>query len=192
MVALVVAVLAVSFVVADRRSRRALATGVAVVLVAAVVVVALDLRGESAGSATSGRFGLAKSTWAVFTDHPGVGVGVGAQPLASREETGRRAEASASHTTPLTVAAELGVLGLLAYAAFLVGSARTALLAARRELGVGVVLGAAFLLLVVHSLFYAGFYENPAVWAAVALAAAVATRAGGGDDARAAIGAARS
>ena len=54
-------------------------------------------------------------------DRPLAGVGLGSQPAASqaRSKQGGSPTRFVSHTTPLTVAAELGVLGLAAYAALL-------------------------------------------------------------------------
>ena len=103
-----------------------------------------------------------------------VGVGVGGQPLVSAEENGRRtSRRSASHTTPLTVLAELGVVGFALYA-WLVGAASWALVLVtrhRRLLGFG--LAAVLSVLFVHSLLYAGFFEDPLTWGVLAVAAAV-------------------
>ena len=117
-------------------------------------------------------------TWRVFRNHPLVGVGIGAQPKASQEEAARNLEASRnkSHTTPLTVAAELGVVGILAYLAFLVGAARALLSVAARDRALGIGLAAVFLTLLVHSLFYSGFFEDPVTWGALGLAAAALAR----------------
>ena len=70
------------------------------------------------------------------------------------------------------MAAELGTLGLLAYLAFLVATARAILLAFRRHAGVGLALTGALTGLVVQSLFYGGFFEDPFVWGIAARAAA--------------------
>lgn len=176
MVGLVVAVLAVSLLAADRLGRRLLAAGTIAAVAAAAVLVVVEVHDQPVQRATSGRFQLVENTWRVFVDHPAVGVGLGAQPKASRgEDGGRRAtRRNASHTTPLTVAAELGVLGILAYAALLAAAARGLLLAIRREWALGLGLIAAFVLLIVHSLVYSGFFENPLTWGILAVAAALA------------------
>jgi O-antigen ligase len=116
-------------------------------------------------------------TWKVFRNHPLVGVGVGGQPKASREEAARRLATSRnrSHTTPLTVAAELGVLGILAYLAFVAGAARALLSVSLLHRTLGLGLAAVFLTLLVHSLFYAGFFEDPITWGVLAFAAAALT-----------------
>lgn len=174
MAALVVAVLAVSLVAAGRTARRILLVGSAVFVLGSAGLVATTVQGDSAQRFTSGRSSLLESTARVFADHPLVGVGVGAQPKASREEPGGRRETrrNASHTTPLTVAAELGVVGLAAYLGFLAGAARLLASARRRRPAFGLGLAAAFLLLVVHSLSYSGFFQDPIAWGALAVAAA--------------------
>src|SRR5262249_25279462 len=123
---------------------------------------------------TSDRSRLIAVTWKVFRNHPLVGVGVGGQPKASREEAARRVAASRnkSHTTPLTVAAELGLLGIVAYVVFLAGAAPPFLSLATRNRALAIGLAAVFLTLVIHSLFYAGFFDDPITWGALAVAAA--------------------
>ena len=56
-----------------------------------------------------------EDTTRVIEHNPVVGVGIGGQPRASRELIGsdRPAPNFVSHTTPLTVAAELGAIGVL-------------------------------------------------------------------------------
>jgi O-antigen ligase len=110
----------------------------------------------------------------VIRNHPLVGVGVGAQPVASRLEAARRTAATrnASHTTPLTVAAELGAVGFVAYLAFLGGAFGLLRRLARGQRVLATSLAALFFTLIVHSLFYSGFFEDPIVWGIVAVAAA--------------------
>ena len=99
-----------------------------------------------------------------------MGVG-GAAARDPREEANpdSRTEKNASHTTPLTVAAELGVVGLAAYLAFLLGAVWLLLQTYRVDRALGLGLAAAFLVLVVHSLVYSGFFEDPLTWATLAL-----------------------
>ena len=66
-----------------------------------------------------------------------------------------------SHTTPLTVFAELGIVGLLLYAWLLVGGMRLILQLRRRNEPLALALGAALIGLFVHALFYSGFLEDP-------------------------------
>lgn len=106
--------------------------------------------------------------------HPIVGVGVGSQPLASQAYTAKHAIASrnASHTTPLTVASELGIVGLLVYTAFLVAAAQLLIATVRRNRPLGLGLTAVFGAVFVHALFYSGFFEDPIMWGTLAVAAA--------------------
>ena len=71
---------------------------------------------RSARQVTSDRSRRVEATVEVLRDHPLVGVGLGAQPAESQARSSRGSPTRfVSHTTPLTVAAELGVLGLLSY-----------------------------------------------------------------------------
>ena len=84
MVALAVAALALSLVLADRSGRRLLVAGALLVVVVAVAAVVTTVRGDSAQRFTSGRSALVQGAWGVFVDNPLVGVGIGAQPEASQ------------------------------------------------------------------------------------------------------------
>ena len=141
---------------------------------AAAGFAAAAVEGQSAKEVTSGRSRLVEITLDAFMINPAIGVGIGGQPLASAEENGRRtSRRSASHTTPLTVLAELGVVGFALYA-WLLGAAAWALVLVtrhRRLLGLG--LAAVLSVLFVHSLFYAGFFEEPLMWGVLGMAAAV-------------------
>jgi O-antigen ligase len=174
MVALVVAAVALALVAGERRSRRLVMVVSSVVAVAGLGLFAYQLGQDDGRSVTSGRSPLIESTLTVFAEHPVVGVGVAGQPAASRELAGRRrAERRyASHTTPLTVAAELGALGLAAYLALVAGAAYTLARVRRRDPLLGLGLAAALLALFVHSLFYDGFFDNPITWIALAISAA--------------------
>ena len=174
MVALVVVAVALALFAGERRSRRLVIAVSAVVAVTGLGLFAYQLAQDGGRSVTSGRSPLVESTLTVFAEHPVVGVGVAGQPAASRELAGRRrAERRyASHTTPLTVAAELGALGLVAYLALLAGSAYALVGVRRRDPLLGLGLAAVLLALFTHSLFYDGFFENPITWIALAIAAA--------------------
>jgi O-antigen ligase len=172
-VALFAAVLLVGLVAGDRRARLVLATTAAAVILATVAVFAVVTWDESSRRATSGRLPLVELTLPVFADHPVAGVGIGAQPRASSrlEDARERVRRNVSHMTPLTVAAELGLLGLAAYAGFLFAAVRSSFLAMRRDRALGLSLLAVFTILVVHSLAYSGFFEDPLTWGALGLAA---------------------
>src|SRR5918996_3644392 len=173
-IALFAAVLLVGLVAGDRRARLVLASTAAAVILATVAVFAVVTWDESSRRASSGRLPLVELTLPVFADHPVAGVGIGAQARASSrlEEARERVRRNVSHTTPLTVAAELGLLGLAAYAGFLFAAGRSSFLAMRRDRALGLSLLAVFTILVVHSLAYSGFFEDPLTWGALGLAAA--------------------
>jgi hypothetical protein len=173
MAALLVAGLALALIAADRVGRRILVVGMVAFAFAAAGLVAVMAHDQSAQRFTSGRSRLVESSARVFAKHPLAGVGLGAQPRASRAEPGSRRAAArnASHTTALTVAAELGLVGLAAYVAFLAGGARLLVAAYRLRPEVGLALTGAFLALFVHSLLYSGFFQDPFAWGVLAVAA---------------------
>ena len=120
----------------------------------------------------------------IAAHHPVQGVGVGGFKHAYARRTGlkgKEPKSAASHDTPVTVAAETGVVGLALFAWLLVtaffvafrGFAAT--FGGRLALALGVVLAA----IGVHSLFYNAFFEDPLTWAVfglVPLAAAAFAR----------------
>ena len=173
-VALFAAVLVIGILAGDRVSRRVLAATTAALVLAAVGVIAAFTHDESLRRVTSGRAPLASLTLPVFLDNPVVGVGIGAQPRASSrlEDARKLKRRNVSHTTPLTLAAELGAVGLILYLAFLAATVRATLLAMQRRPAFGLALLAAFTVLFVHSLLYSGFFEDPFTWGIVGLAAA--------------------
>lgn len=174
MVALAAGVVAVSYLVADARTRRWLAgAALALVLVGAIAFAAL-LQTASTDRITSGRSELVRDTLVVVGNHPFAGVGVASQPAASRDEAGgaRRARRNVSHTTPLTVAAELGVIGFALYLGFLAGAAWTLLALRRRAEALALALLALLVVVFVHSLAYGVFFEDPLLWAGLGIAAA--------------------
>ena len=76
---------------------------------------------------------------------PVAGVGIGSQPPRAQRplEPRRPPDASfVSHTTPLTVAAELGIVGLALYLALLAGAVRRSGRVWRRDAALGLALGA--------------------------------------------------
>jgi O-antigen ligase len=172
-VALFAVAVAVSFVLGGPRLRRVLVVGAAAAVIAGAAFVAATAVNDSARKATSGRTRLARVTWVVFENHPLVGVGIGGQPAASKEEANTQlsAKRDRSHTTPLTVAAELGIVGFLVYAALMAAAVRLLYLVTKRRRALGLGASAVFLALFVHSLFYAGFFEDPIVWGVIGLAA---------------------
>lgn len=174
MVSLVVVALAVAAAAGNRPVRHGVAALALVLALAGAGVLVASLGGVSAASLTSDRSTLVEDTGAVFLGHPLAGVGVGAQPRVTRDETERGTAViqNASHTTPLTVAAELGVIGVAAWAALVLGAFALFREVGRRRPALGLSLGAVLLALLVHSLFYAGLFENPITFGVVGTGAA--------------------
>jgi O-antigen ligase len=173
-VSLFCAVLVVSLLAGDRVTRRVVIGVSAALVLAAGIGLLAEGGGESTREVTSDRLPLVQSTWPVYAGHPVLGVGIGSQPLMStREEDARRRKSkNVSHTTPLTVAAELGTIGLLAYLAFLAALGLAIFEAWRRYRALGLALAGCLTALVVQSLFYGGFFEDPFVWGIAGVAAA--------------------
>ncbi|MCS7006881.1 MAG: O-antigen ligase family protein [Thermoleophilia bacterium] len=172
-VALFVTAFALALVGASTSIRVALVACALAATLAAAAFAAQAIEGRSAREVTSGRSRLVEVTLEAFVARPLIGVGIGGQPRASTELSGRGSPArNASHTTPLTVLADLGVVGIALYLWLLAAAAWALRLVARRDrllgLGLAAVLGA----LLVHSLLYAGFFEDPLTWGALGLAAA--------------------
>jgi len=178
LLALFAVVVVVTLVAGGRFGRRAVAVVAAASALAAGGLVAASAGEASTQRATSDRSRRVELTARVFANHPVLGVGFGAQPRATAKISTRPGPESkfVSHATPLTVAAELGVLGVIAYLALLAGAVRVLELARRLRPAVGLALGAVVLALVVHSLFYSGFFEDPITWLALAIAANVVAR----------------
>jgi len=177
------------------RARPVIAAVAAALAVLAFVVFAIPgsvhLQGHSAKSlnrATSGRVDLMRGGLSMFADRPLYGFGSGsfAERFRARENKGQAQAASASHTIPITVAAEQGLIGLAVYVFLIVVSFRllfSGLLRLRREpepsarlLG-RMVVAAAYSALVFHTLLYADYLEDPITWALLAIA--VSLRRGG-------------
>jgi putative inorganic carbon (hco3(-)) transporter len=136
-------------------------------------------------SATSGRASLVANGVRIFVRHPLVGVGVGGfkQAYAARIKRlhgKKNLSKAASHNTPVTVAAETGIVGVGLFLCLLValgfevfrGSAVRSL-AGRTSLAAGLALAA----ILCHSLFYNDFFEDPTTWLLLGLVTLTAPRA---------------
>lgn len=172
--ALFAVVLAATLVAGDRTARRLAVLAAIAVVLAAAGIAAAKVEHTSVRKATSDRSRRIALTAKVFVHHPVAGVGLGGQPRASQKLATRFGPLQnfVSHTTPLTVAAELGVVGLLLYVALLAGGARVLDAVRRRHQALGLSLAAVFLALFVHSLAYSGFFEDPITWLVLGIAAA--------------------
>jgi O-Antigen ligase len=179
MVALVVVTLAIAVATGDARMRRAAGVAAAIAVVgAAGYVGAKVVAGGSLNQLTSDRTHRVEDAARVIRHHPLIGVGIGNQARVSRRLAGSKRPAAnfVSHTTPLTVTAELGLVGLALYAWLLLGGVRLIAEVHRRDEALGLALGAAFLALFVHALFYSGFLEDPITWVVLGVGAGFLAR----------------
>jgi O-antigen ligase len=152
-------------------------------LVVAIVFVALapgavhlELgNSKSADKATSGRYDLVKGGLKLFKRAPLVGQGSGsfAREYRRAEHVSPERAASASHTIPVTVAAEQGLIGLVAYLA-LVAAALARLFRGARRVPERAAVAAAFVALLAHSMMYAAFLEDPLTWTLLGAGTAMA------------------
>jgi O-antigen ligase len=155
------------------------AVGLAVVGVAVVValpgVFKVDLSTKRLDKISTGRVTLVKGGAHLFADEPVAGWGSASFANAfHRKDLGSKAESvSASHTIPLTVAAEQGAIGVLAYLA-LIACALGRMFKGARESLPRAAIAAAFAALLLHTLLYASFLEDPATWALLGIGTAYA------------------
>jgi putative inorganic carbon (HCO3(-)) transporter len=178
-------------------ARRTVAAALVGVAAAAIFALAFQSTlkihlGSNSGlnKVTSGRADLIRGGVELFGKRPLWGYGSGSFGRAYRQERkGNQQEAvSASHTLPVTVAAEQGIVGLAAYLAVLVAGLSTLLgdrAAARAPpaldgasggsfLAARAALAAMFCALVVHTMGYAAFLEDPFTWVVLAMGLALA------------------
>jgi O-antigen ligase len=123
---------------------------------------------------TSGRAGLVSNGIRIALKNPLFGVGVGDFKRAYAARThlkGKEPKKAASHNTPVTVAAETGFVGLALLVWFVLAAAGSMLhrLGRSFEHRTALALGLAFAAIVVHSQFYADFFEDPMTWGVVGL-----------------------
>jgi O-antigen ligase len=181
------------------RPRRWVAAAVLIVMIIGTPLAASQL----AGDGENGRGEVARTGLGLAAERPVLGWGAGTFEIAAADrelERGNRdPDLVASHTTPITVFAELGVLGAITYLTLLASAFVTILArwrrtstpasAARAELGplqteptgwpVAPIIwaSAALAALVAHSLLYAGFFEDPTLWVTLAVLASLPTLA---------------
>ena len=185
--------------VAMRWSLRLVLGGVGALVVFALLfatfaggLVKLDL--DRLNPQTGGRADLVSGGIELFGDRPVAGYGSGSFSLSFREQVaGPDAPVTESHTEPITVAAEQGLVGLAVYALLIVSSL-FALSAGMRSVMPGLADGvsrrggrepgapdrgpppaaraailAAYVAVLVHTLTYAGFLDDPLTWVLIAV-----------------------
>jgi O-antigen ligase len=161
------------------------ASGGLLALAAAVVLLApsslhFGLKGSSgsASNATSGRTTLVTGGLELFAARPLQGYGSGSfETEYKRHSKASAASAenatSASHTIPVTVAAEQGIVGLAVYAALLIAAFVVLFRGAGRS-PPRIAIAACFAAIVLHTWTYADFLEDPFTWTLLALGVALA------------------
>lgn len=135
---------------------------------------------------TSGRSHLVSGGAELFADRPLWGYGSGSFQQAYENHvktSGKKAPVTISHTEPVTVAAEQGLIGLVVYVGLIVvalwtmGAGMWARGPDRRpsvfDAARAAVL-AAFVALLVHTMAYAGFFQDPITWVLLAMGASLA------------------
>jgi len=144
------------------------AAGIALVAGGPSADESVDKGRADLAEASSGRTNLITGGIDLFQDAPIGGQGSGSFATAYRREVDM-VRRPISHTEPVTVAAEQGLIGFIPYLAVL-GLAGLVFFRpwpSRNNARAGVA--AAFAVLFVHSLGYAGFAIDPATWALLAL-----------------------
>ena len=159
------------------KSSRALLVAVAVVLIGAVVVAATPRTfglNQGFNGVSSGRGGLVSGGLSLFADRPVWGYGSGSFSTEYIRHHRRTASSlSESHTIPITIAAEQGLLGEIVYVAFIV-VAIVSLVRRSRGDPLRSAVAAAFIALMFHTLLYADFLEDPTTWVLLAVGLALA------------------
>lgn len=157
-------------------------------LAAAVVLLApasfhFGLKGSSgsASNATSGRATLIGGGLELFAQRPLEGYGSGSfETEYKRHSSASAASAenatSASHTIPVTIAAEQGIVGLAVYVALLAAAFVVLFRGAGRS-PPRIAIAACFAALVLHTWTYADFLEDPFTWTLLAVGVALARQA---------------
>jgi O-antigen ligase len=179
---------------AIRWSWRWTLAAVGVGLVGAILIVLLvggsgKITSDRLNVDLSGRGSLVSGGADLFAERPVWGYGSGSFQAAYRDHRENKdAPVTVSHTEPVTVAAEQGLLGLLVYIALILvalGTLGKGLWAARApdpvSLAARAAVLAAFVALLVHTLSYAGFFEDPITWVLLAVGASLAHAVAGDD-----------
>ncbi len=159
-----------------RPGRVLLLAGAVVALGAAALLVTPKTFGLNQGlnGASSGRANLVSGGISMFGQRPLTGYGSGAFVYEYRaQHPGSTQTLSASHTIPITIAAEQGLIGELPYIALVV-VAGLSLIAGTASDPVRTAVAAAFLALVFHTMLYADFLEDPMTWTLLGIGVALA------------------
>jgi putative inorganic carbon (HCO3(-)) transporter len=146
---------------------------------------------------TSGRANLVSGGIDLFAERPLWGYGSGSFQASYKEHRENKdAPVSISHTEPITIAAEQGLIGLVLYIALIVvalwtmtagirgpptategescGRGKLAPFSDSPSVAARAAVLAAFVALLVHTMAYAGFFEDPITWVLLAIGASLA------------------
>ena len=149
----------------------------AVILLASPASLHFGLKGSggSANNATSGRTNLVSGGLELFAKRPLEGYGSGSFETEYKRHSDTTAEnaTSASHTIPVTIAAEQGIPGLAVYLALLLVGFFVLFSGAGRS-PPRIALAACFAALVLHTWTYADFLEDPLTWTLLGIGVALA------------------
>jgi putative inorganic carbon (hco3(-)) transporter len=153
------------------------AVGVVAVAAAAIAISPTTFGlNQGLNGASSGRPSLVTGGIDLFSERPIWGYGSGSfEAEYTRHHRETTQTLSASHTIPITIAAEQGLIGELVYLAFVLAALVTLLQRARSDPARAAV-GAAFVALLFHTLLYADFLEDPITWTLLAIGTALAMR----------------
>jgi O-antigen ligase len=163
------------------RVRPAVYVGVVTVIVAvAAVVVATHTRQlglNNANHATSGRASLISGGIQIFEKKPLTGFGSGSFATEYTKYDRQAAKiVKESHNIPITIASEQGVIGLAFYIALVISALLTLFRGIRGD-PYRVGIAAAFLGLLLHTMLYADFLEDPVTWTLLAVGGSLAAAA---------------
>jgi O-antigen ligase len=177
------------------------ATPVALVAIAVGVLFLAGGSNESARTVTEGHSSLISGGLKLAKQRPLYGYGSASFSKAfGKEENVPAGDNTISHTEPVTVAAEQGLIGLLGYLALLAAALWTVFSGIRaiapglgapfRPLGDGdrveltparIGIAAAFAALIVHTIGYAAYLTDPLTWALLAVGGVLAAEVGAGE-----------
>jgi putative inorganic carbon (hco3(-)) transporter len=171
------AALAVLAAIKWKPSRTLVAAAAVIVLGGATVAITPTTFGfnQSFNGVSAGRGSVLSGGTRLFGDRPLQGFGSGSFETEYHSHNPLSGPLTASHTTPVTIAAEQGLIGELPYVALIV-VALVVFLPGTRADPARAAVAAAFVALVVHTLFYADFLEDPSTWALLAVGVALARR----------------
>jgi putative inorganic carbon (HCO3(-)) transporter len=178
----------------------ALVAPVVALVAAAGVLVVGDTDDRSAREVTEGHSTLIEGGFELARERPVYGYGSASfSESFSEAEDVKKGETTSSHNEPITVAAEQGAIGILAYLT-LIGISLWTLIAGMRRIAPGlgarfgpidsvkseppflktsrVMVVAAFGALLVHTIGYAGYLTDPLTWALLAIGAALFVQTG--------------